>query len=43
MSGSAESRIDVGEITQSSVKGKAMESALASALNSPTPKKTPKK
>lgn len=40
---SGNSRIDVGEITQSATKGSAMESTLASALNNPTPKETPKK
>lgn len=43
MSGSGESRIDAGEIAQSTMKGSVMESALASALNNPVPKKTPKK
>lgn len=40
---SGNQRIDLGEITQSGVKGRAMESALASALNSTTPKKGGKK
>lgn len=39
---SGNQRIDVGEITQSSVKGKGMESALASALTKATPKEVPK-
>lgn len=40
---SGNSRIEVGEITQSSVKGKAMESALNSALDKAFPPKTDKK
>lgn len=40
---SGEQRISLGEVTQSTMKGKAVESALASALNNPTPLKTPKK
>lgn len=40
---SGNSRIDVGEITQSSTKGSAMESVLSESLNNPTPKKTKKK
>ncbi len=40
---SGEQRIDLGEITQSKVKGSAMESVLASALNSQGVKKMPAK
>lgn len=40
---SGEQRISLGEVTQSTTKGKALESALASALNNPIPKKTDKK
>ncbi len=43
MSGAGENRVDLGEITQSKVKGKAMESVLASALNSQGIQKMPKK
>lgn len=40
---SGENRVDVGEVTQSSVKGKAMESALASVQNSQGIQRMPKK
>ena len=36
---SGNSRIEVGRIAQSKAKGKALEQALASALNSTTPNK----
>lgn len=39
MSGSGESRIQVGAITQSVLKGKALESALAKELTSNAPPK----
>lgn len=38
-----ENRIDLGEVTQSNMKGKALESALASVLNTPGVQKQPKK
>ncbi len=38
-----QNKIKVGEITQSSVKGKTLESALASALNSQEAPKSKKK
>lgn len=34
---SGNQRLDIGDITQSGIKGNAMESALASALNDATP------
>ncbi len=39
---SGNSRIDVGEVAQSAVKGSALESAIQS-LNNPTPRKAKKK
>lgn len=42
MSG-GENKVEVGEITQSSVRGNAMESVLASVLNTPGIQKEPKK
>lgn len=38
-----ENRVDVGEITQSTLRGKAMENALASVQNTPGIQKNPKK
>ncbi len=40
---SGEQRVDLGEVTQSGLKGKALESALASVLNAPGIQKEPKK
>lgn len=38
-----ENRVDVGEVTQSSLKGSALEKALASVQNTPGIQKQPKK
>ena len=40
---SGESRVNVGEVTQSTLKGKAMEGVLASVQNTPGIPKMPKK